>query len=69
MFFSSRDSNKVLCITSASKETTPQTVRIKFDNGLRVFEDYKFLYVEDPSITFVESGSMGQRGIPKGIPR
>ncbi|XP_055945383.1 plexin A3-like isoform X2 [Argiope bruennichi] len=64
----SRDANKAVCITSASKETVPQTVRIKFDNGLRVFEDYKFLYVEDPSITYVESGSTGQRGIPKGIP-
>ncbi|XP_054724986.1 plexin A3-like isoform X2 [Uloborus diversus] len=64
----SRDANRVLCTTSASKETTTQTVRIKFDNGLRVFEDYKFLYVEDPTITSVESGSTGQRGIPKGIP-
>ncbi|GFY60911.1 hypothetical protein TNIN_181314 [Trichonephila inaurata madagascariensis] len=64
----SRDSNRAVCITSASKETKTETVRIKFDNGLRVFEDYKFLYVEDPSITYVESGSAGQRGIPKGIP-
>ncbi|GIY30136.1 hypothetical protein CEXT_325961 [Caerostris extrusa] len=57
-----RDSNQAVCTTPASKETIPQTVRMKFDNGLRVFEDYKYLYVEDPAITYVESGSTGQRG-------
>lgn len=65
----SRAMNRAVCITSASKNTTSETVRIKFDNGLRVFEDYKFLYVEDPGINVVESGPTGQRGIPKGIPR
>ncbi|GBN70655.1 Plexin-A4, partial [Araneus ventricosus] len=64
----SRDASKAVCVTSASRECALQTVRIKFDNGLRVFEDYKFLYVEDPFITYVESGSPGRRGVPKGIP-
>ncbi|GBM25042.1 hypothetical protein AVEN_165563-1, partial [Araneus ventricosus] len=64
-----RDANKTVCITSASKEMVAETVRIKFDNGLRVFEDYEFLYVEDPSITYVASGFTGERAVPKGIPR
>ncbi|GIX99609.1 hypothetical protein CEXT_662822 [Caerostris extrusa] len=59
--------NCVECITSASKEKGPGKVRVKFDNGLRIFEDYNFLYVDDPIIAHVESGS-GQRGTPKGIP-
>ncbi|GFY75729.1 hypothetical protein TNIN_425621 [Trichonephila inaurata madagascariensis] len=59
--------NCVECITSASKEKGPGKVRVKFDNGLRIFEDYNFLYVDDPVIAHVESGS-GQRGTPKGIP-
>ncbi|KAF8785202.1 plexin-A2-like isoform X2 [Argiope bruennichi] len=59
--------NCVECITSASKEKGPGKVRVKFDNGLRIFEDYNFLYVDDPIIQHVESGS-GQRGTPKGIP-
>ncbi len=63
-----RRRNCVECITSASKEKGPGKVRVKFDNGLRIFEDYNFLYVDDPVIGHVESGS-GQRGTPKGIPR
>lgn len=66
--FFRRRTNCVECITSASKEKGPGKVRVKFDNGLRIFEDYNFLYVDDPIIAHVESGS-GQRGTPKGIPR
>ncbi|KFM60858.1 Plexin-A2, partial [Stegodyphus mimosarum] len=62
-----RRSNYVDCTTSASKDKGPGKVRVKFDNGLRIFEDYNFLYVDDPVIGSVESGS-GQRGTPKGIP-
>ncbi|KAG8193494.1 hypothetical protein JTE90_003709 [Oedothorax gibbosus] len=66
----SRDANRAVCVTPASTETLPQTVRLKLDNGLRVFEDYKFLYVDDPHVTHVESGAPGgQRGgTPRGIP-
>ncbi|XP_067128995.1 plexin-A2 isoform X2 [Centruroides vittatus] len=63
-----RTMNCVECITMASKETGPGRVRVKFDNGLRIFEDYNYLYVDNPVITHVESGSSSQRGVPKGIP-
>ncbi|UYV69643.1 PlexA [Cordylochernes scorpioides] len=66
-----RQPNYVDCITSTSKETGPGKVRVKFDNGLRIFEDFNFLYMEDPMIHRVESGggsSAHHRGVPKGIP-
>lgn len=61
-----RDRNKAECITNERFFQGEERVRARFDNGERVFNDYNFLYVEDPMITVVESGLTGQRGIPKG---
>lgn len=61
-----REKNRAECITSARFTPGGEKVRVRFDNGVRTFEDYTFLYVEDPTITLVESSS-GQRQ-PKGIP-
>ncbi|XP_076304731.1 plexin-A2-like isoform X2 [Tachypleus tridentatus] len=61
-----RDSNCAECITPASQRTGEFRVRMKFDCGERKFSDYNFLYVEDPVIKYVESGSSGDK-TPKGI--
>ncbi|XP_067122896.1 plexin-A2-like [Centruroides vittatus] len=55
------------CITSPAHNVKKGTVRMKFDNGLRVYEK-EFEYVDNPTISSIESGPSGQRGIPKGIP-
>ncbi|RWS17561.1 plexin A-like protein [Dinothrombium tinctorium] len=64
----SRDTNRVECITSKRHMHGEEKVSVTFDNGVRVFEHYRYLYVEDPKVTTVESGSTGPRGVPKGIP-
>lgn len=64
----SRDRNRAVCVTGRRGYQGEERVRVRFDNGQRVFNDYLFLFVEDPVITVVESGLTGQRGIPKGIP-
>lgn len=63
-----REANFAVCITSARHRAGDEKVRMKFDNGMRNFEAYSFLYVEDPSISSVESGPSGQRGEARGIP-
>jgi len=64
-----REKNRAECITSGRSRQGEEKVRVRFDSGVRSFEDYKFLYVEDPRINLVESGPAGQRGgVPRGIP-
>lgn len=62
-----RDKGRAECITSSRKSHGAEKLRVRFDNGVRVFEDYTFLYVEDPTITSVESAN-GQPKIPRGCP-
>ena len=62
-----REKTRAECITSESR-LGEEKVRVRFDNGIRSFDDYKFLFVEDPKITSVESGPAGQQGGPRGIP-
>ena len=66
-----RAANTVECITSSRYAPGEEQVRIRFDNGQRNFEAYRFLYVEDPKVLSVESASTGvwksiSRGIPSG---
>ncbi|RWS29961.1 hypothetical protein B4U80_08508, partial [Leptotrombidium deliense] len=63
-----RGANRMDCITNARHKLGEELVTVRFDNGVRVFEDYTYLYVEDPRITTVESGSTGPKGVAKGIP-
>lgn len=63
-----REPNVVSCNTSASTTFNEGKVRVKFDKGLRLFEDYIYLYVEDPEIEKVESGSARHSSVPRGIP-
>ena len=63
-----RTVNFAECITSARHMPGEEKVRVKFDNGLRLFEYYSYLYVEDPRINSVDSGSGGNRGEVRGIP-
>ncbi|XP_076307717.1 plexin-A2-like isoform X1 [Tachypleus tridentatus] len=62
-----RTKNLIHCITPASDKIGQKKVRVKFDKGLCSFDGYKFLYVDDPTVTSVEAGSTGQKG-PRGIP-
>lgn len=62
-----RDKTRAECITTESR-LGDEKVRVRFDNGIRSFDDYRFLFVDDPKITSVESGPAGQHGVPKGIP-
>lgn len=41
---------------------------MEFDNGVREFDTYIFEYVDDPSIKFASSGTLGSIKVPKGIP-
>ncbi|CAG2174047.1 unnamed protein product [Oppiella nova] len=63
-----RTVNFAECITSARHMPGEEKVRVKFDNGLRFFDYYNYLYVDDPRIDTVESGSGGNRGEARGIP-
>ncbi|XP_013784646.1 plexin-A2-like [Limulus polyphemus] len=62
-----RTKNSVDCITPTSDKIGQKKVRVKFDKGLRSFDDYQFLYVNDPRVSNVEAGSSRQKG-PRGIP-
>ncbi|KAI2798414.1 hypothetical protein BLOT_012695 [Blomia tropicalis] len=66
-----RTMNNAECITSARDAPGDEQAKVIFDNGVRNFDYYRFLYVEDPVILSVESGSSGiwrntARGIPSG---
>lgn len=72
-----RRNDRIECITSQVDRPGGQQVLTRFDNGERTFNDYKFLYVEDPEIEIVTSSqnaiSHGTRSSPsyappKGIP-
>ncbi|XP_076331027.1 plexin-A2-like isoform X2 [Tachypleus tridentatus] len=62
-----REKNLIHCITPASDKIGQKKVRVKFDKGLRSFDGYQFLYMEDPTVSHVETGSTGYKG-PRGIP-
>ncbi|QQP52047.1 Plexin A [Caligus rogercresseyi] len=62
--------DKAICITSASKSLSKETVKMVFDKGLRDLEGRrKFEYVEDPNVDMAYSGSHvgGAKKVPKGI--
>ena len=64
-----REKNQAECITSGRHDKGEEKVRVRFDQGIRSFEDYRFLFVDDPKILLVESNTAGgQRGQPRGIP-
>ena len=73
-----REKNQAECITSGRNSKGEEKVRVRFDAGIRSFEDYKFLFVDDPEIISVESGSSsssssatsspGRLSGPRGIP-
>jgi len=50
-----RKPEKAECITSSIDKPGGQRVVMRFDNGERVFNDYDFLYVEDPEVDIVTS--------------
>ena len=60
-----RDRNRAECITTGRYIQGEEKVRVRFDNAIRTFDDYKYLYVEDPKITTVESGV--KSGVLRGI--
>lgn len=60
-----RERNRAECITTARYMQGEEKVRVRFDNGIRTFDDYKYLYVEDPKIALVESGL--KSGVARGI--
>ena len=64
-----RHSSFIECITS-ERQNGPgeEKLRVKFDNGFRSFDFYNYFYVEDPTITWVESGSGRNKGEVRGIP-
>ena len=59
-----RDKSRAECVTLESALGEAK-VRVRFDNGIRSFDDYKYLFVEDPRIVTVASG---QHAGPKGVP-
>lgn len=66
-----REKNRIECMTSARYQPGEEKAQVNFDRGKRVFDDYRYLYVEDPRIASVESGSASSpvknpRGIPGG---
>lgn len=66
-----REKNRIECVTGERYQAGEEKALVSFDRGRRVFDDYKYLYVEDPSIKSVESGSgnspvRNPRGIPGG---
>lgn len=64
-----REKNRAECITSARGNSGPEKLRVRFDNGYRSFDDYTFLYVDDPAVISVESSaSNGRSGVPRGTP-
>lgn len=63
-----RTLNLAECVTSARDHPGEEQVTVHFDDGRRIFEYYKYLYVEDPRIITVYSGSGTNRGDPRGIP-
>lgn len=57
-----RTINHAECITSARIGPGEERVSVHFDNGIRVFEYYNYLYVEDPKIHSVVSETFGNQG-------
>lgn len=53
-----REMNHAECITSARLMPGEELLSVHFDNGIRVFEYYNYLYAEDPKIESVSSESM-----------
>ncbi|KAH7645133.1 plexin-a-like protein [Dermatophagoides farinae] len=53
-----REMNHAECITSARLMPGEELLSVHFDNGIRVFEYYNYLYAEDPKIESVTSESM-----------
>ncbi|RWS07647.1 plexin A-like protein [Dinothrombium tinctorium] len=62
----SRDTKRIECITKGRDMTGEEKVSVTFDNGERKFEDYGYLYVEDPIVSYDKSRL--NENIPKGIP-
>ncbi|XP_042873532.1 plexin A3-like isoform X1 [Penaeus japonicus] len=60
------------CITSSYSNLQKEgSIEMTFDNGRRKLEGKYFTYVDDPEITSVKSGRVGQAGVrngPRGIP-
>ena len=61
-------SDRVVCVTGRSATLTKEDVRMVFDKGTRELANRKYEYVEDPKIDYADSGNVGVRKVPKGIP-
>lgn len=62
-----RTINIAECITSGRSSPGEEQVKVVFDGGEKYFEYFKFLYVEDPSITSVTSSIGANYDSPSGI--
>jgi plexin A len=60
--------DKAICITGPSTRLNKEDVRMVFDKGTRRLDGRKYEYVEDPKIDYADSGNVGVRKVPKGIP-
>lgn len=72
-----REQALVECITTGADRPGEQRVLMRFDNSEKIFNDYKYLYVEDPEVDIVSSSQTSNNYLsrsinsyppPKGIP-
>jgi len=64
----STNATHAICRTSASDRLHSGELQMRFDNGTRRYSRQMYEYVDDPTITSVESGVLSQDKVAKGIP-
>lgn len=62
------NASETQCLTSASNRQREGKIKVKFDQGIRLFDKDTYEYTEDPTIESLESGVTVTNKHPKGIP-
>lgn len=60
--------NEIKCYTNASDRQREGKIKVKFDQGIRMYDRDTYEYTADPTIDRLESGVNSLNKVPKGIP-